>query len=414
MKNFCTTCIALMTVCLQLQGQWNPGNEKLWQIGHLDSIYSTTLNETRHFWVHLPNNYELSERQKYPVVFILDGSVHLNGYVNYESYKRGAIPEMIVVAISNRLNRTRDLTPTNIDDQNGTPPWVSGSGGGTHFTSFIKSELIPYINENYPTTNYRTLIGHSFGGLFAINLLINHPDLFRNYIAIDPSLWWDNELMLEQLTHLENNPLSINKVFITIANNTAKMSTEMTMNDIKHDTTSFTESMRATIKCIEKLESISQSNIQWKYYANENHQSVPLLSIIDGMNYLYEWYAFNGDDLDLIRNPNSDPIKTIEAIKEHYNALSENFGYPVLLEEEMINDGGYMFMDDFPDKAYQFFKLNIENYPFSARTYAAMADFYVSQENEEKAIYYLKQAFALSKNNEYKSRITELEKAKRE
>ena len=321
---------------------------------------------------------------------------------------------MIVVAISNRLNRTRDLTPTNIDDQNGTPPWVSGSGGGTHFTSFIKSELIPYINENYPTTNYRTLIGHSFGGLFAINLLINHPDLFRNYIAIDPSLWWDNELMLEQLTHLENNPLSINKVFITIANNTAKMSTEMTMNDIKHDTTSFTESMRATIKCIEKLESISQSNIQWKYYANENHQSVPLLSIIDGMNYLYEWYAFNGDDLDLIRNPNSDPIKTIEAIKEHYNALSENFGYPVLLEEEMINDGGYMFMDDFPDKAYQFFKLNIENYPFSARTYAAMADFYVSQENEEKAIYYLKQAFALSKNNEYKSRITELEKAKRE
>ncbi|HEX3386461.1 MAG TPA: alpha/beta hydrolase-fold protein, partial [Mucilaginibacter sp.] len=88
-------------------------------------------------------------------------------------------------------NRMRDLTPTNV------PPDKS-SGGGEKFTDFIKTELMPHIDSIYPTASYKMLIGHSLGGLMAINTLINHPEMFNAYVAIDPSMWWDDRKLLNR------------------------------------------------------------------------------------------------------------------------------------------------------------------------------------------------------------------------
>ena len=35
------------------------------------------------------------------------------------------------------------------------------------------------------------------GGLLATEILFKKPDLFDNYIIVSPSLWWDNESLLE-------------------------------------------------------------------------------------------------------------------------------------------------------------------------------------------------------------------------
>lgn len=410
MKKRILSILFISAFSFHLYAQWNPDAENLLKIGRMDSLYSETLGETRHYWVHLPNNYDYTEDRDYPVVFILDGSLHLTSYVNYEIYHIGELPEMIVVGISNRQNRTRDLTPTNIDGESTTPAWVSGSGGGEDFSSFLVDELIPHIEKQFPTSSYRTLIGHSFGGLFAVNMMINHPGHFKNYIAMDPSLWWDNELPLSQLKEMDTKALSETKLFISIANNTADMSVDMSLEDIKNDTTSFTESMRANINFIETFESLEKNNIAWKYYNREHHASVPLFSMIDGMDYLFDWYAYDGADLDLIRNPNSDAVKTIEAIKRHYEVLSENFGYTMLPEEDMINNAGYMFLDAAPAKAYQFFKLNIENYPESANVYDSMADYYLAQKDVDSAITNLEKAFEVSGNVQYTERIRALKK----
>ncbi len=83
------------------------------------------------------------------------------------------------------IDRNKDLTPTHMDD------WKT-SGGAGNFLSFIKDELIPHINKEYPSNGDNTLWGHSLGGLFVINALINEPQTFKSYIAVDPSLWWDN------------------------------------------------------------------------------------------------------------------------------------------------------------------------------------------------------------------------------
>jgi predicted alpha/beta superfamily hydrolase len=130
-------------------------------------IYSTILSEERRLIIHLPRNYSKDTTQKYPVMYVLDGTSqdqHTADKIAVLS-DAGLIPKAIVVGIPNtRGNRERDQTPpfmrTNVDDQN------SPYGAADKFLSFIEKELILFIDDNYRTSGYRTLSGNSRGGLF--------------------------------------------------------------------------------------------------------------------------------------------------------------------------------------------------------------------------------------------------------
>ena len=56
---------------------------------------------------------------------------------------------------------------------------------------------MPHIDSAYPTQPYKVLIGHSFGGLTVMNVITNHTTLFNAYIAIDPSMWYDQQRFLK-------------------------------------------------------------------------------------------------------------------------------------------------------------------------------------------------------------------------
>ena len=171
-------------------------NNFLTQIGKTDSIYSKTLKEQRKFWIQLPANF--SKKRTYPVIYILDGETHLQTVATVQNYYSGGFtPEMILVGISNEQHRTRDLTISKIKTRQGGA-YTQENGGAENFTKFLKEELIPHIEGNYPVTNYRTLVGHSYGGLFTINTLIHHQELFTNYLAIDPSLDWDEQKLVKE------------------------------------------------------------------------------------------------------------------------------------------------------------------------------------------------------------------------
>ena len=75
-------------------------------IGHIDSLKSDILGETRKIWVHVPKNYE--EGKKYPVLYLLDGPGHFHsvtGLIKQLSANGTAVlPEMIVIAIPNTNN----------------------------------------------------------------------------------------------------------------------------------------------------------------------------------------------------------------------------------------------------------------------------------------------------------------------
>ena len=171
-----------------VNAQANQNHQFLQKTGVLDSLYSEILKESRKVYIQLPASYNPKKNQKYPVVFVLDGEMFLPTVSDVQNfYSGGFTPEMVLVGISNDKNRIRDLTTSTIITKYGMP-FNDKNGEANNFSKFIEKELIPYIENKYPVTNFRTLIGHSYGGLFTIYTLINHSYLFANYLAIDPSL----------------------------------------------------------------------------------------------------------------------------------------------------------------------------------------------------------------------------------
>jgi predicted alpha/beta superfamily hydrolase len=69
-------------------------------------------------------------------------------------------------------------------------------GNLRHSSTFLRDELQPYIEANFRTSDTKTIIGQSLGGLLATEILFKQPALFDNYIIVSPSLWWDDERLL--------------------------------------------------------------------------------------------------------------------------------------------------------------------------------------------------------------------------
>jgi predicted alpha/beta superfamily hydrolase len=147
--------------------------------------------------INLPGDYQRNTGKKYPVIYLLDAQwdFPLVYSIYGQQYYDGYIPAAIVVGIrwggknpKPDSLRARDFTPTNVQ---GTVQ----SGGAQKFLSFIKTELIPFIESKYRVSNDRTLIGSSLGGLFTLYTLFNEPDVFKHYVLTSPSVQWDNEVL---------------------------------------------------------------------------------------------------------------------------------------------------------------------------------------------------------------------------
>jgi len=113
-------------------------------IGQKDIIFSDILKEDREIWVHLPESAmnATSDSAKYPVLYLLDGTGHffsVTGMIIQLSTTNGNTisPEMIVIGIPN-TDRTRDLTPTHVNEMFGDTIFPRTSGGGKNFLNFLK------------------------------------------------------------------------------------------------------------------------------------------------------------------------------------------------------------------------------------------------------------------------------------
>ncbi|HIC32171.1 MAG TPA: alpha/beta hydrolase [Flavobacteriaceae bacterium] len=174
-------------------------NENTFSIGKTITVNSKILNENRKLNIYLPATYQADSLKTYPVIYLLDGSknedfIHISGIVQFGSFSWiNMLPKSIVVGIAN-VDRKRDFTypSKNELDQKEFP----SSGKSEKFISFIESELQPYINSKFRTTKEKTIIGQSLGGLLATEILFKKPDIFDNYIIVSPSLWWDDEDLL--------------------------------------------------------------------------------------------------------------------------------------------------------------------------------------------------------------------------
>jgi predicted alpha/beta superfamily hydrolase len=359
-------------------------------IGKIDSVWSTTLKENRHYLVYTPPSYEgkIFAPQKYPVLYLLDGDAHFHSVTGLLQFLgtgingNYVIPEMIVVAIPN-TDRTRDLTPTHTSKgfDGKELPFLKTSGGMPNFFKFLKSELIPHIDSGYHTSSYRIFVGHSFGGIAVINALYAIPETFNAYISIDPSLWYDNQVLMKKTKDYFSKAKLDNKFLFVGQANTIQAG-DSTRNLHFESIVQFNSIM----------ESFNQSGLhyKYKYYSDDDHGSVPLITEYDALRFIFEGYK--GNVAMLSESPS--------LIKDHFRKFSAKMGASFLPPEPIINTLGYQALQRDTIKAIEFFQLNIDLYPDSYNVYDSMGEAWMAKGDYKKAIAYYEKSLALNPNNE--------------
>ncbi|MFK8102310.1 MAG: alpha/beta hydrolase-fold protein [Saprospiraceae bacterium] len=258
------------------------------------SLTSNYLQEERFFQIYLPPNYHFNPEGNYPVVYLIDGDYNFQydtGLIELLSNVSGVIPEMIVVGISDKgsTKYRKNCTPTGQSKK---------EGNATNYMAFIEQELKPYIQKNYRSSAYDILVGHSMGGLFVTNYLLEQPAAFDTYIAIDPSLWIGEYEIIQRADSLLNQRKTLGaKFFISLAN-TKEMG------------------VRQFVGVLDKYFPL-ETDWNFEYYKNETHGSVGLITIKDALQKLFkDWH---------ISRQKFYSFKSAQEVLNHYKKFSTAF-----------------------------------------------------------------------------------------
>lgn len=380
-----------------LPGEGVEPEDRAIKIGEKYALHSEILNEERPYWVYLPPSYDNKwfAAKGYPVLYLLDGDAHFHS-ANGVAHFMGAefqIPELIIVAITN-TNRTRDLTPTNStkDIDGNEAPMFASSGGGETFLQFLNEELIPHIETSYRTIPYRILVGHSFGGLLAMACFLRWPSVFQAYIAIDPSLWWDDEVLLRNAREVLPKATDLhNTVYISLANN------------LSGDADTKPSKYGRSCRDFADLLNVNPSpglRTRLEYFGSEDHGSVPLISLFKGLLSIFE--DFKAPIGSLFDPPSSISPEGYNAarIKAHFQRISERLGIELLPPEGFLNNIGWQMLEIYSlGKAIECLKLNVSNYPTSYNAYFRLAGAYAAKGEKQLAIDNYERSLELNPDN---------------
>lgn len=251
------TCFLIVTFLLGCKSKPMVYNDPV-PVHKSIAIDSRFVGEERIINIWTPPGYE-DGGAAFPVLYMPDGGVgedfpHIANTLA-ELIKSNEIEPVILVGIEN-TERGRDLTGASTvvaHEKYGIPM----TDGAKNFRSFILEELVPEIERSYRTTDKNGIIGESLAGLFVVETFLLQPGAFDFYIAMDPSLWWnDNFLVKNAAAYLTEVPDSSRKLWFAGSNTT----------DIFEYTRQFAE----------LLEREQPKGLDWKYSdePDEKHHTI--------------------------------------------------------------------------------------------------------------------------------------------
>jgi len=153
--------------------------------------------------IALPANYNESESQDehYPVVYLLDSEYAFaiaNSLMQFLGGRK-VWDNTIIVGVGYQdnpenywPNRNRDYTPV-------ARILAPGYGEADAFLRSLKEEIFPLVESTLRVEPQRTLVGYSYGGLFATYTALVAPEVFSNYVMISPSLWFGDYFIFDLL-----------------------------------------------------------------------------------------------------------------------------------------------------------------------------------------------------------------------
>ncbi|MGA8942608.1 MAG: alpha/beta hydrolase-fold protein [Thermoactinomyces sp.] len=254
-------CISRMEISLPRSEKWILHSET----GH--SVYEICVAKPK----------EPAPPSGYPVIYVLDGNAFFHTFREIirlqttRPEKTGILPA-IIVGIGYPVKeefpsayRIYDFTPpsslANLPLRPNGEPWPK-TGGAELFLNFIEKQLKPQLHKQFHLdANRQTLFGHSLGGMFALNVLFTKTDAFQTYIVGSPSIWWNNQCILEKeqqfISRLKKNKADT-RVFFAVGS----LEKEHIIRDVK--------------EMSNRLSGLHDSGLQIEFHEveGENHISV--------------------------------------------------------------------------------------------------------------------------------------------
>jgi len=282
------TLLFLITPQLTLSAELNTGERVT-----LTSVY---LTEERDIQILLPENYHSNTEATYPVIYLMDGdyAFHgVSGMLDFMANKGQLIPDVILVAIADKGTDIyrQYMTPAGL-----TAPFKKEDvGKAEQFLTFLTEEVKPYINSHYRAANNAILVGHSIGGLFVFNALLESPNSFEHFVSISPSIWLNDHAIMakakEFIGKSKNKPTSL----------------YLSLGD---------ENRQGVYGVLQLLDEVQPKNIHWQFsnYPNENHNSVGLVSLRNDLKQIFDGWNISDKELE--------KIISAEQLIEHYQNLS--------------------------------------------------------------------------------------------
>ncbi|WP_312513225.1 alpha/beta hydrolase-fold protein [Massilia sp.] len=172
-------------------------------------IRATELRRDYQVYVALPDSYRDGKRS-YPVVFVSDASYAFPVVRNIAQrlHRHAGMEEAIVVGLSYAkgdtgvYSRRRDYTPTTPhkhDYRSDMPGRPLAFGEAAGYGRFVSNEVFPLIAKHYRADMRRKIfVGHSYGSLLGLQMMLDAPRSFEHYILGSPSLWFDAGVMFER------------------------------------------------------------------------------------------------------------------------------------------------------------------------------------------------------------------------
>jgi hypothetical protein len=218
-------------------------------------------------------------------------------------------------------------------------------------------------------------------------------------------MWYSDEKFLNNtISQITNENLKGKRLFIGTANT---MPSGMNLANLEKDKSAETQHIRSIFKLDNFFKSNSNTGLKYllKYYENESHISVPLISEYDGLRFIFDYYLIDITERDLKDSTSIIATK----YRQHYNKISNEMGYKNAAPEAFIN---YLAYDAMLKKQYNraeaLFQLNMENYSNSNKVYDSYADYLIAKHDSINAIAYYKKALAIKDDAATQSKLLTL------
>jgi hypothetical protein len=348
-------------------------------------LQSASLGTRRAFFVATPDGYNQS-KQRYPVLVLLDANdrEQFNLALANTAFlaSRGTIPPLIIVGIPNAQDRTHDMTPVATGN---TATRFGTAGGSSAFADFIVDEVLPTVRAKYRTLPSTILAGHSFGGLFALEVAARRPGAFVGTIAMSPSMWWNDSSVIVDYAD-------------AIAKSPARQRLFATSGGLEPDID------RTTQRFARRLEASKSANVAFAYrhYADDTHGLTPAPSLVDGLRFIFEPLSPTKSALARL-GPGSDSAAVVNAVLEteaQYRDAARLFGLSERLPEPQLNLLGYNVLQELrkPDLAIWVFARNVALYPQSTNVYDSLGDGYLAKGDTAAARAQFRKSIAVAKS----------------